>query len=75
MLGQNAIGSLFQSIFMLQSIVNKYYIGPVAQLVMRCIRIAEISGSNPLRSTLHRFALQGKLLFLVVYSERSEEGP
>ena len=25
--------------------------GPVAQLVERCIRIAEVSGSNPLRST------------------------
>ena len=27
-------------------------LGPLAQLVERCIRIAEISGSNPLRSTI-----------------------
>lgn len=26
--------------------------GPVAQLVERCIRIAEVGGSTPLRSTL-----------------------
>ena len=34
--------------------------GPVAQLVERCIRIAEVSGSNPLRSTT-KIRLSGRI--------------
>ncbi len=37
--------------------------GPVAQLVERCIRIAEASGSNPLRST-KKTAFRGGLFVL-----------